>query len=285
MMDFVWFCASGDSFFLGTGLVVLVALVSMGKRRWTRALVIAMSTAGLSLIVLAAMPFHSVFYAILVIGTGFLIVCRGAAKWATRLRHAGQIAILVLCTLGPLSEWKFLAGVGHPRGEPLYVIGDSVSAGIQGPNEATWPRLLAQEHAVEVVNLAESGATVATAIKQARQVSDGPGLVFLEIGGNDLFAPTPPAQFREGLVHLLGQVVRPGRTVVMLEIPVLPWQMQYGRIQRQVARSHGVTLVPKRFFASVLRHKGATLDLAHLSGEGHRKMANTVAALLGLNPG
>jgi lysophospholipase L1-like esterase len=176
----------------------------------------------------------------------------------------------------------FLARVDRPRGEKLYVIGDSVSAGIQGPNEATWPRLLAERCAIDVNNLAESGATVATAIRQARQIGDGPGLVLLEIGGNDLFAPTPTARFREDLDRLLRQVTGPNRTVVMLELPLLPWQMEYGRIQRQVARSHGVILVPKRFFVRVLRHKGATLDLAHLSSEGHRKMANEVAALLSL---
>jgi acyl-CoA thioesterase-1 len=234
------------------------------------------------MIVLAALPFPVAFYVTLTVCTALLVFSHGAGIWARRLRRIGQMGILAFCTYGIASEAAFLAGVSQPHGRPLYVIGDSVSAGIQGPGEATWPRLLAEQYAIEVVNLAESGATVATATRQARQIGDGPGLVLLEIGGNDLFAPTPPAQFRKDLNLLLEPLPRPDRMVVMLELPVLPWHVAYSRIQRQAAKSCGVTLVPKRFFARVLRHKGATLDLAHLSSEGHRKMANDVAALLRL---
>lgn len=283
MMDFVWFCASGDSFFLGAALMILAGIVSIvRKRRITVLLVIMLSIVGLTLIGLAAIPFSIACYVILMICTALLVLCHGPGKWATLLRRSGQAGTLALCVLGIVAELAFRVGMDHPQGEPLYVVGDSVSAGIQGPNEATWPRLLGEEYAIEVINLAESGATVATARKQARQIGDGPGLVLLEIGGNDLFAPTPPAQFGEDLARLLEQIMQPRRTAVMLELPILPWQMEYGRIQRQVAKSHGVILVPKRFFVSTLRHKGATLDLAHLSSEGHRKMATQIATLLGL---
>jgi lysophospholipase L1-like esterase len=106
--------------------------------------------------------------------------------------------------------------------------------------------------------------------------------VFLEIGGNDLFAPTPPAQFRGDLAELLNKVVRPNRTVIMLELPLFPWDARYGRIQRELARSFSVVLIPKRFFVGILRDKGSTLDLAHLSAQGHQKMADDVADLLGI---
>lgn len=283
MMDFVWFCASGDSFFLGAALMLLaVAASATRRRRITAILIIALSIIALTLIILAAMPFHTAFYGALGVAMLLLVFGQGTGKWATTCRRIGQTGILILCVAGVASEAAFRFGASLPQGVPLYVVGDSVSAGIQGPNEPTWPRLLAQEYAVEVRNLAESGATVASAMKQARQIADGPSLVLLEIGGNDLFAPTLPAQFRADLNRLLEQVGRPGRTVVMLELPTLPWQIQYGRIQRQAAKVHGVILVPKRFFVRVLRQKGATLDLAHLSSQGHRKMADQVAALLGL---
>lgn len=283
-MDFVWFCASGDSFFLGAALMLLaVAVSAMRQRRGTTLLIVMLSILALTLIALAAMPFPPAFYAVLGAVTAFLVLSRGPWKWTASLRRIGQTGVLILCALGMVSEGKSRVGMDLPPGIPIYVIGDSVSAGIQGPNEPTWPRLLAKEYAIDVINLAESGATVASAIKQAQRIGDGPGLVLLEIGGNDLFAPTPPAQFREDLDRLLEQITQPNRRVAMLELPILPWQIQYGRIQRQAAESHGVILVPKRVFVKVLRHKGATLDLAHLSAVGHRKMATEVAALLGLN--
>jgi lysophospholipase L1-like esterase len=122
----------------------------------------------------------------------------------------------------------------------------------------------------------------ASSDRQAQRISEDAHLVLLEIGGNDLFAPTPPEQFRKDLTHLLGQVVHPNRTVILLELPVLPWDVQYTRIQRQAAKSYGVTIVPKRFFASVIGRPGSTIDLAHLSALGHERMADQVAHLLGL---
>jgi acyl-CoA thioesterase-1 len=282
MMRFVWFCAAGDSFFLGASLMILaVALSTTSTGPAMNGVVRATLIAGLVLLVLAAMPLALMFYALLAPGVVLLIAAVGT-RCHPALRRIGQASVLTLCALVLVLELSFEMNVRPPRGEPLYVIGDSVSAGIQGPKERTWPALLAEDYGIEMVNLAESGATTASALKQAERIGAGSGLVLLEIGGNDLFAPTPPAQFRKDLVRLLERVVRPGRPVVMLELPILPWQMRYGRIQRQVAASFGVTLVPKRFFADVLQQEGSTLDLAHLSALGHQRMADAVARLLGL---
>jgi acyl-CoA thioesterase-1 len=282
MMRFIWFCAAGDSFFLGASLMILaVALSTTGTSPAMNGVVRVALIAGLALLLLAAMPLAPALYAVLTVGTVLLIAAVGSRRHPA-LRGIGQASVVVVSALLILLELSFEMNVRPLRGEPLYVIGDSVSAGIQGPSERTWPALLAESYGIEVVNLAESGATAASALKQAERIGAGSGLVLLEIGGNDLFAPTPPAQFRKDLVRLLERVVRPDRPVVMLELPILPWQMQYGRIQRQVASSCGVTLVPKRFFAGVLRQDGSTLDLAHLSALGHQRMADAVARLLGL---
>jgi acyl-CoA thioesterase-1 len=282
MMQFIWFCASGDSFFLGASLMILaVALSTTSTGPALNGVVRATLIAGLALLLLAAVPLAPALYAMLTVGTILLIGAVGSRRHPT-LRRTGQASVTAVCALMIILELLFEMNVRAPRREPLYIIGDSVSAGIQGPSERTWPALLAENHGIEVVNLAQSGATVASAWKQADRIGDGPGLVLLEIGGNDLFVPTPPAQFRKDLARLLEQVARPDRPVLMLELPILPWQMRYGRIQRQTAASFGVTLVPKRFFAGVLREDGSTLDLAHLSALGHQRMADAVARLLGL---
>jgi lysophospholipase L1-like esterase len=67
----------------------------------------------------------------------------------------------------------------------------------------------------------------------------------------------------------------------MFELPLAPWHIGYGRIQRKLAAEFGVTLVPKSFLADIFRTKGATVDLAHLSPEGHKIMADKVWFLLG----
>ena len=59
--------------------------------------------------------------------------------------------------------------------------------------------------------------------------------MLLEIGGNDLLGDTTPAGFESGLDNLLRVVSRPGRVVVMLELPLPPFFNEYGRAQRRVA--------------------------------------------------
>ncbi len=283
MMRFIWFCASGDSFFLGASLMILAVALSTTKTGPVmNGVVRATLITGLALLLLAAMPLAPVLYVMLAGGTILLTGTVGALRHPG-LRRIAQASVAVICAVMIVLELSFEMRVRPPRGEPLYVIGDSVSAGIGGLQERTWPTLLAENYGIEVVNLAQSGATAASACRQAERIGDGSGLVLLEIGGNDLFAPTPPAQFRKDLTGLLKQVVRWDRPAVMLELPVFPWQMRYGRIQRQAAASFGVTLVPKRFLAGVLQQNGSTLDLAHLSALGHQRMADAVAHLLGFS--
>src|SRR5687768_7021567 len=73
-------------------------------------------------------------------------------------------------------------GLGRPQ---LYIFGDSVTAGTGAPGSPTWPRLLASVQAVEIHDYSQPGATVQIALRKAREVDLGPGLILLEIGGND----------------------------------------------------------------------------------------------------
>jgi acyl-CoA thioesterase-1 len=160
------------------------------------------------------------------------------------------------------------------------VIGDSVSAGIGGVGEQTWPQILGKAHQVDAFNLARAGATVTSALRQTESVREPQALVLVEIGGNDLLDSTPTKDFRAGLDRILSAVAGPSRTVVMLELPLLPFKNDYGRIQRDLAPAHHVILIPKRFFVDVLTSKGATVDLAHLSPAGHRLMAERVWSII-----
>ena len=100
------------------------------------------------------------------------------------------------------------------------------------------------------------------------------------IGGNDLFAPTPYVQFKRDLRNLMEIVNDTNCTIVMLELPLFPWDIEYGRIQRESAKQFDVILIPKRFFIRVLSEKGSSTDLAHLSAKGHQLMAEVVWSLL-----
>jgi acyl-CoA thioesterase-1 len=124
------------------------------------------------------------------------------------------------------------------------------------------------------------GANVTSAPRQAAELSAEERLVLLEIGGNDFLGETTPAQFELGLTRLLRAVHRPGRVVVMLELPLPPTYNSYGRIQRRLARRSGTLLVPKSFLLGVLQQRGTTLDTIHLTPEGHQTMADAIWKVL-----
>ena len=156
----------------------------------------------------------------------------------------------------------------------MYVVGDSVSAGIG--REPTWPGIVGAEHGVQVVDLARAGATVGDARRQLGSEPLGDGLVLLEIGGNDVIGHTGAEQFGRDLDALARQVRGPGRSLVMLELPLFPLDNAYGVQQRRVARRYGIGLIPRRCFIEVISAPEATVDGIHLSIKGQRRMAEMI---------
>jgi acyl-CoA thioesterase-1 len=209
--------------------------------------------------------------------------------WLRRATAAIWLGIVALELPHQFSPW--LEALGNP---PLYVIGDSVTAGMGGP-ETTWPAMLPAS--LEVHNLSLPGAKAASALKrQAPKLPAQGGLVLIEIGGNDLLGVDGSAgQFERDLEALLQQVCGGSaargataglpssaqRTVVMFELPLPPLSNEYGRIQRRLAARYGVRLIPKRVLMGVLSHGGATLDSIHLTPAGHQRMAEAVWAVIG----
>jgi lysophospholipase L1-like esterase len=283
-MKLLWFCAAGYSFFLGTGFLLLAILFPTFREKiWRSIIVYALIIVGAFMIFLSATPFSWWFYTIwatAVLGWLCLFTLRLylTSKFPSLLRIIAaflSIAALLLELTFHLKPY-----IPQEKLEKMYVIGDSVSAGIGGKEEQTWPKILSRKYRIDVIDLSESGATVASAMRQAIQVRSENAIVLLEIGGNDLFAPTPPFLFEKHMRQLLKTVSSSKRTVIILELPLQPWHISYGRIQRQLAKQFNAILIPKRFFVSVLAAKGASTDLAHLSPGGHEFMAEKIWSLV-----
>ncbi len=313
---------SGQALFLGAALI-LAAVAAMPKvSGWKNATLAMVARIGLVIVVLSAAPLSYWLYAVaLGVTTVWLwrerrrdAARRGRESIATTVSHHGRsqpqltpdplwwrraTALVWLGIIALELPHQFaprLSALGNP---PLWIIGDSVTAGL-GSSEKTWPALLPA--AVEVHNLAQPGSTTGMALaRQANQLPADGGLVVIEIGGNDLLLEGGSArQFERDLDALLSWVCgsagaspsqagaspsRPDvslpRTVVMFELPLPPLCNEYGRIQRRLAARHKVRLIPKRVLISVLAGGGATLDSIHLSEAGHQRMADEVWAVIG----
>jgi acyl-CoA thioesterase-1 len=279
----IFHIASGQAFFLGSGLILLGLLLSVTVN--SKGILVLRDLGvilGGILVSISATPLPLWFFGVLgCVSLSWLVLEWLKAKVAKRWLASFRLALLASWLTAIAVELPYhlmptVPSLGRPD---LYLIGDSVSAGT-GDKAVTWPQLLSRQHSITVHDLSQMGATVASAMKQASRLQDKNGLVLLEIGGNDLLGSTTAAKFEAGLEKLLAAVCRPGRTVVMFELPLLPFANDYGSHQRNLAHQFGVLLLPKRIFLRVLTTSGATEDGVHLTPAGHQLMADTVWDLL-----
>lgn len=286
-MSFIWFCAAGYSLFVGIALLTIsMAFFLFVKQPWKKLIIYPFALIAIFLIFLSATPLHPLLYTLWTASVlGWLIFCaieklskKPFTKFLTAIAFALSITVL-------LTQIPFYLKPSMPKQkfDKLYIIGDSVSAGIGGQNEMTWPKLLHDKHAINVTNLSQAGDTVTSAISQADKIDDHQAIILLEIGGNDLLASTAYSQFEKDLTQVLKTVTSDSSMVVMLELPIFAWKIEYGRIQRKLAKKFNVILIPKRFFVSVLSAKDATQDLAHLSPKGHQIMMEKIWSILEAN--
>jgi acyl-CoA thioesterase-1 len=197
------------------------------------------------------------------------------SKRAVRTFHVAMAAVTLAAASWEIL-WRAAQSLDRHSFSTMYVIGDSLSAGMLGSQELTWPRELQQSRDIEVIDLSRAGATTRSALAQADLIDRGEVVVLIEIGGNDLLGEIGSEQFAADLDALLNRLLQPGRQLVMLELPLPPFYNQYGRIQRTVARKYNVTLIPRRFLAGVIFAEDATIDGLHLSARGHRLLSQMI---------
>jgi acyl-CoA thioesterase-1 len=284
---------SGQALFLGAGMVLFaIALLPRVKAGVRASLLAIIARLGIFIAIISAVPLSYWLYGLAILVT---------SVWLWRERRRGRESLLAADSRLPTPDphylrlataviwigmvlvelpYHFTPGLPRLDHPPLYIIGDSITAGMGAGEKHTWPDLLPPVVA-PVHNQALPGATSASALsRQANQLPSRGGLVVLEIGGNDLLGETSAAQFERDLEQLLSRVVAPERTIVMFELPLPPLCNEYGRIQRKLAARHGVHLIPKRTLMGVLARGGATLDTIHLSEEGHQGMADAVWSIV-----
>ena len=280
----LWYCAGGSSLFLGSWFLVMAVTASFWPAKTRHNILLYFVTMiAMLLIYMAAAPFSYLFYIVWAITLVVWLVClmlRIEAK--SKIKITVFLLPLVMTLSAVFTEWPHyrmpsLSSQNHAR---LHVIGDSISAGIGTEQERTWPKILG-EKGLEVIDASIAGATAPSALRrQMQKITADSGIVFIEIGGNDVFMGTPYEEFEEALRNMLTEAVSPQHTVVMLEIPVLPWHLKYVAIQRKVAQEFEMTVIPKKFLAEIFSAEGATVDLAHLSPYGHELMAEQIWLLI-----
>jgi acyl-CoA thioesterase-1 len=281
--------ANGNVFFVGLGMVVgSLALCLRHNGSLVKSLVTIGWLLGILFVILSATPLPLWIYIawLAVCITGFvasnLLVKQNASPGCRRIIVAICVVLSLVLALAEL-PYHLTPSVAVLSTQPVFVIGDSITAGIDS-NERAWPEVLGDRTHLKVTNLAQAGASVGAALKQAARIDKTNALVFVEIGGNDLLGGADIHMFHEQLERLLEKVDAGGNQVVMFELPLFPFRNSFGAEQRSLARKYDVTLLPKRYLTSVFGMQDGTLDGLHLSQAGHDALAGEIQVVLKIKP-
>lgn len=265
---------SGHVFYWG---LLLVASGVVGST-WRPRLGGILAWSGLVLTLASAVPIASPVYALLFLLVACWQVRRARSARLNRWMATSVLAGAALALAAALLD-RDRARITLSPSRPVFVIGDSLSEGMGSPREKTWPQLVSTGIKLNVRNLARAGATLADGKVQAGAIPEGPATVLVELGGNDLLSRTSAATFETDLHSLLAAVVAQDRSVLMFELPLLPLQNAFGRIQREACRKYGVVLLPRSLLAGAVALPGHTNDGLHLSAAGHAWLAGRVGEL------
>ena len=271
--------ASGRVFFVALALLVAaVGLRSSVAPRLRRGATWCLLMGLISLSVSAApLPIWAYAVILLSIAAGW-----GASRFGANAATATATSALALLGVGlHEARYQIMPVLSAVHDRQIAVIGDSITAG-HSESDLTrkWPAILRDRHGIAVEDFSKAGATAASAAKGLEQESIAAPVVIVEIGGNDFLGGGSVEDFEDGLEALLKAVCKPGRQVVMFELPIPPLYERFGRVQRNLASRHGVALIPKRILLSVIEAADATVDSLHLTQQGHDRMAAVVWALL-----
>ena len=161
------------------------------------------------------------------------------------LRHC---SLLVLAA-GPAGAWAASRG-------PLLVVGDSLSAEYGLERGSGWvallqQRLVREKTGIDVVNASISGDTTAGGRSRlpALLAQHKPGIVVLELGGNDALRGLPLKTTEANLSAMAQAAKAAGARVLIVGMQVPPnygqkYAQDFAGLFANVARTEGAALVP-----------------------------------------
>jgi len=149
------------------------------------------------------------------------------------------------------------SAAAHAEAPVILVFGDSISAGYglarveQGWVELLKTRLKEQGYGYQVVNASVSGETTAGGLARLPRALElhHPGIVILELGGNDGLRALPIAQMRANLTQMVTLAGAAGAKVLLLGMRMPPnygpqYTEQFAMVFSDLAREKKIPLVP-----------------------------------------
>jgi acyl-CoA hydrolase len=173
------------------------------------------------------------------------------------------------------------------QGTVVLAFGDSVTRGVGAGQGEDYPTELAALTGWDVQNYGISGDTAAAAkgrIAEALEETE-PGLVIVELGGNDFLRRFPPARVKEDLREILRAAKAGGRPVALVAVPEFSLlgapvgSLSDAPLYRALAAEEEVVLVAE-VFSDILSTPELKADRIHPNREGYAVLARGIAQVL-----
>ncbi len=180
-----------------------------------------------------------------------------------------------------------LAGCGDARLEPLpgdgviLAFGDSLTAGVGVDERDSYPSVLQELTGLRVVNAGVSGEVTADGLRRLPGViaSEGPNLLILLEGGNDILRNHDPADTQQNLSAMIALARREGIDVVLVGVPAKKLFSKTAPIYEAIADEHEVVF-ESGVVSRLLRSAEYKSDPIHFNERGYRELALAIDALL-----
>ncbi len=176
-----------------------------------------------------------------------------------------------------------------PVGGPILVVGDSLSAAHNIPVQSGWVNLLDQRLKQQmkappaVVNASISGETTSGALTRLPGLlaRHKPGLVLIELGGNDALRGLTPVQLKGNLAKMIQLSQKAGAEVVLLGIDVPPnygpgYRDRLRKAYADLAAQYRLALVPFLLEGVALQPSLMQADGLHPTAAAQPKVLDTV---------
>lgn len=176
---------------------------------------------------------------------------------------------------------------GAPPGVIIVAFGDSLTQGFVLSEKDAYParleeKLMAEGHAVKVINAGVNGETSSGALSRVHWILKlRPDIVILETGANDGFRGIKPDLIEKNIREIVRILKENGVTVILAGMQMLSnlgeeYTTAFKAIYPRVAREQELILIPF-FLEGVAGEPALNLpDGIHPTAEGHRMVADHV---------
>lgn len=168
-----------------------------------------------------------------------------------------------------------------PRGSAIIAFGDSITAGYEMSDGASYPAQMARRIGQPVINAGVSGDTTGDGLRRLERdvLARDPRIVLLCLGGNDILRNEPTDTIIGNLEQIIRRIQQSGALVILITVegsilrPGLPGEY------RALARRTGCPHVPNAL-GGIYGNPDLMHDKIHPNREGYAKMCDKIEPVL-----